>query len=41
MISDYLTEALSRLQNKHNFKEFVIIAHSMGGLVTRSFVKNM
>ena len=39
MISDYLTEVVSRLQNKHGFKEFVVIAHSMGGLVTRSFVK--
>ena len=39
MVSDYLTEAVSRLQNKHGFKEFIIIAHSMGGLVTRSFVK--
>jgi pimeloyl-ACP methyl ester carboxylesterase len=39
MISDYLVEAVSRLQNKYGFTEFYVIAHSMGGLVTRSFVK--
>ena len=39
MISDYLVEAVSRLQHKHGFTEFYVIAHSMGGLVTRSFVK--
>ena len=39
MISDYLVEAVSRLQNKYDFPEFYVIAHSMGGLVTRSFVK--
>jgi pimeloyl-ACP methyl ester carboxylesterase len=39
MISDYLLEAVSRLQHKHGFTEFYVIAHSMGGLVTRSFVK--
>jgi pimeloyl-ACP methyl ester carboxylesterase len=38
-ISDYLVEAVSRLQNKHEFRKFYVIAHSMGGLVTRSFVK--
>ncbi|MBW1671250.1 MAG: alpha/beta hydrolase [Deltaproteobacteria bacterium] len=39
MISDFLVEAISRLQSKHGFPEFYVIAHSMGGLVTRSFVK--
>ncbi len=39
MISDYLVEAVSRLQHKYGFTEFNVIAHSMGGLVTRSFVK--
>lgn len=39
MISDYLVEAVSRLQNKYGFTEFNVIAHSMGRLVTRSFVK--
>lgn len=39
VFSDYLVEAVTRLQNKHGFKEFNVIAHSMGGLLTRSFVK--
>lgn len=39
MISDYVVEAVSRLQNKYDFPEFYVIAHSMGGLVARSFVK--
>ncbi len=39
MISDYLVEAVSRLQHKYAFTEFNVIAHSMGGLVARSFVK--
>ncbi len=39
IISDYLVEAVSRLQNKYGFSRFNIIAHSMGGLVMRSFVK--
>ena len=39
MISDYLVEAVTRLQNRYGFTEFYVIAHSMGGLVSRSFVK--
>jgi pimeloyl-ACP methyl ester carboxylesterase len=39
MISDYFLEAVSFLQSKYDFTEFYVIAHSMGGLVTRSFVK--
>jgi len=39
MVSDYLTKAMSDLQNKYHFKEFIVVAHSMGGLVSRSFVK--
>jgi pimeloyl-ACP methyl ester carboxylesterase len=39
MISNYLVEAVNRLQSKYGFSEYIIIAHSMGGLVTRSFVK--
>jgi len=39
IISDYLVEAVSRLQNRYAFNEFYVIAHSMGGLITRSFVK--
>lgn len=39
MISDYLVEAVTRLQKRHGFRKFNVIAHSMGGLVARSFVK--
>ncbi len=39
MISDYLVHAVIQLQNQYDFKNIYIIAHSMGGLVTRSFVK--
>jgi len=39
MISDYLVEAVSQLQHKLGFSKFYVVAHSMGGLVTRSFVK--
>lgn len=39
MISDYLVEALTRLEQHHHFDQFAVIAHSMGGLVARSFVK--
>jgi pimeloyl-ACP methyl ester carboxylesterase len=39
MISNYLVEAVTRLQNEYGFSEYIVIAHSMGGLVTRSFAK--
>ena len=39
IISDYLVEAIDQLQNRHGFDQFYVVAHSMGGLVTRSFVK--
>lgn len=39
LISDYLVEAVTRLQSKYDFKHYIVIAHSMGGLVTRSFVQ--
>lgn len=38
-ISGYLVQAVTRLQNKHGFEKYYVVAHSMGGLVTRSFVK--
>ncbi len=39
MISDYLSQAMVILQNKYGFKKFYVVAHSMGGLVARSFIK--
>jgi len=39
IVSDYFVEAVQALKHRHNFNDFSIIAHSMGGLVTRSFIK--
>lgn len=39
VISDYFIQAVQQLQKRHSFREFIVIAHSMGGLVTRSFIK--
>lgn len=39
MISDYFVQAVQKLQNRHGFDKFMVISHSMGGLVTRSFIK--
>ncbi len=38
MVSDFLTRSVSQLQNSYGFRQLFIIAHSMGGLVARSFV---
>ncbi len=38
VVSDYLADALSQLYARYRFKEIVVVAHSMGGLVARSFV---
>ena len=39
MVSDYLVKAITELQNRYEFKHLYLVAHSMGGLVMRSFVK--
>lgn len=38
-ISDYMATAVAKLQYEHRFDKIVVVAHSMGGLVTRSFLK--
>ncbi len=38
-ISSYLAEAMAELDNRYKFKKFKVAAHSMGGLVARSFIK--
>jgi len=38
MVSDYLVTAVYGLQRRHGFTQFALVAHSMGGLVARSFV---
>jgi pimeloyl-ACP methyl ester carboxylesterase len=37
-ISDFLSQRVARLQLRHGFDELVVVAHSMGGLVARSFI---
>ena len=37
-ISDYLANALDQLQARHQFADVAIVAHSMGGLMCRSFL---
>ena len=39
IISEYLVQAVVSLQKKYRFNQLNVVAHSMGGLVTRSFVK--
>ncbi len=37
-ISDFLSQRVARLQLRHGFDKLVVVAHSMGGLVSRSFI---
>lgn len=37
-ISDFLSQRVARLQLRHGFDRLVVVAHSMGGLVSRSFI---
>ena len=39
LVSDYLVHALAEIQTRYAFKQLNIAAHSMGGLVARSFVQ--
>lgn len=39
MVSDYLLAAISEMQGRHQFDQVIVVAHSMGGLVVRAFVK--
>jgi len=39
MVSDYLVKAIAEVQNRFGAGKLIVIGHSMGGLVTRSFVK--
>lgn len=38
IISDYFVRAVNELQRKYNMNKIYVVAHSMGGLITRSFV---
>jgi pimeloyl-ACP methyl ester carboxylesterase len=36
--ADHLTETMRNLQLEHGFQRFFVVAHSMGGLVSRGFI---
>lgn len=38
MVVDYLVKAINTLYSRHQFKELYVVAHSMGGSVSRSFI---
>jgi len=37
-VADHLTQTMRTLQLRHGFRSFVVVAHSMGGLVSRGFL---
>jgi pimeloyl-ACP methyl ester carboxylesterase len=37
-VSSFLTQLVMRLRLQHGFETLVVVAHSMGGLVSRSFI---
>ena len=37
-VSHFLTERIVRLENRYGFRKLAVVAHSMGGLVSRSFL---
>ena len=37
-VADHLTQGMRNLQLRHGFRQFAVVAHSMGGLVSRGFV---
>ncbi|WP_020208515.1 alpha/beta fold hydrolase [Gilvimarinus chinensis] len=39
MVSDYWVEALNKIADDYGVKKVIVVAHSMGGLVTRDFVR--
>ncbi len=41
MAADFLAQSLSKVLVPNKFEKLVIIAHSMGGLISRSFVNRM
>lgn len=39
IISNYMVSGFITVQNRYRFDKFFVVAHSMGGLVARSFIK--
>jgi uncharacterized alpha/beta hydrolase family protein len=38
-VADHLTQTMRKLQVQYGFTRFVVVAHSMGGLVSRGFLQ--
>jgi len=38
MVADHLAQTMRKLQQQHGFGRFAVVAHSMGGLVSRGFL---
>jgi pimeloyl-ACP methyl ester carboxylesterase len=38
-VADHLTQTMRKLELQYGFKRFVVVAHSMGGLVSRGFLQ--
>ena len=38
-VADHLTQTMRKLQVQYGFRSFVVVAHSMGGLVSRGFLQ--
>ena len=38
-VADHLTQTMRKLQVQYGFKSFMVVAHSMGGLVSRGFLQ--
>jgi len=38
-VADHLTQTMRKLQVRYDFPQFVVVAHSMGGLVSRCFIQ--
>ena len=38
-VADHLTQTMRKLQVQYGFKSFAVVAHSMGGLVSRGFLQ--
>jgi len=39
MVADHLAQTMRKLQLRYGFKSFAVVAHSMGGLVSRGFLQ--
>ncbi len=40
MVAEHLNQTMRKLQRTHKFDRFYVVAHSMGGLVSRGFILN-